>query len=250
MSESWSDINAPGFFVRNRKQAQDQGRPVIIEEHQSTNKEKDILVKLNRAYWKTDQVCDFNNEAILIVEGEFLKETGMSRITGDLYVQYDGEEEDLHAEAAGNLTKEGTAELNVKLYFGKKYYDARFNNPDAACHYIVKNIHHSCGNTVLESNLLEMPQAESNTLKIRLDIDPDDEASQDDTFRLYSSDKPGAYDKTLTVKADKTPGDGYLDLEFTGLDESSSYSLEINPGKEGDVYLLFKNVPYKDLKND
>lgn len=82
---------------------------------------------------------------------------------------------------------------------------------------------------------------------IQLMIDPDTKESQDDTFTLFSTDSAKSYSQTLTVKDDKVSYNDYLDLEFTGMDKDLSYSLEVNPGKEGEVYYLFENKSYGEL---
>jgi hypothetical protein len=85
------------------------------------------------------------------------------------------------------------------------------------------------------------------TVSVRLNIDPNDPDSQDDTFTLYSTDDAKTFSKEQTVKDDQVPGDNYTDLKFTGLDTSLSYSLEINLGKDDGSYFLFEDVAYEDL---
>jgi hypothetical protein len=85
------------------------------------------------------------------------------------------------------------------------------------------------------------------TFSVRLNIDPNDPKSQNNTFTLFSTDDAKTYSKDQTVKDDQVPGDDYIDLKFTGLDTSLSYSLEINPGEDAGSYFLFKDVAYEDL---
>lgn len=87
----------------------------------------------------------------------------------------------------------------------------------------------------------------NHTLRIRLDIDPDETAAADDEFTLLGVGNDESYEQTLTVKDDYLPFNDILDLVFTGLREDLIYSLEINPGKEGNPYYIFQNVPFKDL---
>ncbi len=87
--------------------------------------------------------------------------------------------------------------------------------------------------------------AQALELLIRLDIDPGAAESLDDVFTLESSD--GAFKQNKTVADDTTPGDAYVDLRFTGLRREASYTLTIDPGKEGQLYQLFKSVPGSDL---
>jgi hypothetical protein len=82
---------------------------------------------------------------------------------------------------------------------------------------------------------------------VRLNIDPDDEDSQNDTFTLFSTDNAKSYSQTLTVQDDRQPGDEYTELKFSGLDKDLSYSLEIDLEKEGNKFFLFENKPYGEL---
>ena len=85
------------------------------------------------------------------------------------------------------------------------------------------------------------------TFSVRLNIDPNDPKSQNNTFTLFSTDDAKTYSKDQTVKDDQVPEDNYIDLKFTGLDTSLSYSLQINPGEDAGSYFLFKDVAYEDL---
>lgn len=80
---------------------------------------------------------------------------------------------------------------------------------------------------------------------IRLAIDPASAASRDDTFTLSSSD--GKYKKTLTVKDDKVDGDEFVDIVFDNLKTSQQYTLEVNPGAQGQPYKVFENLSYQEL---
>jgi hypothetical protein len=82
-------------------------------------------------------------------------------------------------------------------------------------------------------------------LHVRLAIDPNDAASKDDKFKLYSDD--GSYEKTMTVKDDKVDGDNFVDLVFENVKVSKKYTLEVDPGAEGSPYKLFENVSYTEL---
>ena len=79
------------------------------------------------------------------------------------------------------------------------------------------------------------------SFRINLPIDPNDEDSQDDTYRLFSTDNSNTYDKTLTIKDDKIDNDNSLTLEFTEVDNSLNYSLEVDLGAEGKVYYPFED---------
>ena len=85
----------------------------------------------------------------------------------------------------------------------------------------------------------------SPILHVRLGIDPVRAESKDDKFRLYSAD--GKYDKVMTIKDDKVDGDGFVDLVYENLKVSQKYTLEIDPGAQGEKYNLFEEVPYREL---
>ena len=85
------------------------------------------------------------------------------------------------------------------------------------------------------------------TFSVRLNVDPNDPKSQNDTFTLFSTDDAKTYSKDQTVKDDQVPGDNCTDLKYTGLDTSLSYSLEINLGNDDGSYFLFEDVAYEDL---
>jgi hypothetical protein len=82
-------------------------------------------------------------------------------------------------------------------------------------------------------------------LNVRIGINPALAESEDDTFTLSSSD--GKYKKTLTIKDDKVAGDEFVDLVFENLKISASYTLEVNPGKEGSPYNVFEDIPFQEL---
>jgi hypothetical protein len=93
----------------------------------------------------------------------------------------------------------------------------------------------------------EKKKVEKGPFHIRLNIDPNDESSQDDTFTMFSTDAAKSYNKVLTVKDDQVPGDSYTDLSFPDLDKSLSYSMKIDLGSDGNSYILFENKPYGEL---
>ena len=85
-------------------------------------------------------------------------------------------------------------------------------------------------------------------LYVRLCIDPNDSATEDDRFRLFATDR--SYEQAKTVRDDLEPDDRFVDLLFTDLKEKLNYSFEIDPGKDGEAYLLFEDVPFEKLNNE
>ena len=81
----------------------------------------------------------------------------------------------------------------------------------------------------------------TEALAIQLDINPDEAASKDDKFTLYSTDEAKTYSQEKTIKDDKVDGDEYVDLKFTDLKPDLSYSLEVDPGEDGEPYYVFED---------
>lgn len=136
---NWHDVNDPGFFKKGEGDDPNAATATQEEEQQPAKKEPEV--RLKKAYWKEGaDGYEFTKECVVVVEGEYLVKTSRKRVTGNLYVIYNGEEEDLKHEASGFLEDNGTAELKVKLFYGKKYFDALAAEPDAKCEYILKKI--------------------------------------------------------------------------------------------------------------
>lgn len=80
---------------------------------------------------------------------------------------------------------------------------------------------------------------------IRLDLDPNDQAHENDQFILKSTD--GSYSATKSIDDDMVPGDQFIDLHYSGLKRSKRYTLEIVPRSGDPSYTVFENVFYDDL---
>jgi hypothetical protein len=103
---------------------------------------------------------------------------------------------------------------------------------------------------VVKSGKANVVAVAFNTVLFELEIDPDAVSSQDDKYTLFCSDNKSIYNETKTVKDDNVPGDDFLTLKFTKLISDHNYTLEIDPGAEGEPYYLFENVPLEDLLSD
>lgn len=86
-------------------------------------------------------------------------------------------------------------------------------------------------------------------LRVRLAIDPGDARSRDDRFTLrgFAADGSGRYEQIRTVRDDLVPGDASVDLVFDGLLPGLSYSLEVDPGADGDPYRVFEGLGWAKL---
>jgi len=85
-------------------------------------------------------------------------------------------------------------------------------------------------------------------LRVRLDVDPADARTCNDRFTLRGSGPSGLrYEQVRTVRDDLVPGDHAVDLLFDGLVPDLSYSLEIDPGRQGKPYFAFEDVSWSRL---
>ncbi len=247
MPEQWRGAN--DFYYVPKKSDEEKAQPVEIEDEQPTAEDDGPEVRLSEGtFLPGNGGYQFNNKCKARVKVEYLKETNRKKVLIKLFTIYNGEEENLQHQVEG-YEKDGYAEAEVTLFYGDAYGEALQNDSSAICEYKFK-ASHSKGEKEIESELLEMPNSQEAKLTIHLEIDPNNPAVQDDTFTLKSADNDHFYSKTMTVKDDKISGDTSIDLEFDGLDQNMSYTLEIDPGKEGDPYTLFENIPFMELKDD
>jgi len=84
----------------------------------------------------------------------------------------------------------------------------------------------------------------SCALCVRLDIDPDEAARNEDKFILTSDDQ--SYSSTKTVKDDKQEGDQYIDLLYSKLNPDKSYTLKVTTA-DGSEVTVFADIPYAEL---
>ncbi len=85
----------------------------------------------------------------------------------------------------------------------------------------------------------------TNSFTVRLFINPETKEAQDDKYILLSSDERVRIEKN--VKDDKIPGDDFLDLEFTGIEEDREYSLIIDQGEGTEPFYSFAGVKGSQL---
>lgn len=85
------------------------------------------------------------------------------------------------------------------------------------------------------------------TLKVRLAIDPNDSKSRDDQFILHALKGSADQQIVKTIKDDKVPGDKTVDLVYEHLWRDHRYTLEVDPGAEGEPYIVFKDTALQQL---
>jgi hypothetical protein len=88
------------------------------------------------------------------------------------------------------------------------------------------------------------------SIKVHIELGPNDSAHVNDKFTLFSTDKDRYYKQTLTVADDKVPDDDAIDLEFVGVRKDLNYTLEITPGDGSEKYTYFEDTPYSELEKD
>lgn len=82
------------------------------------------------------------------------------------------------------------------------------------------------------------------TFEVTFAIDPNSAEAQDDKFILYSTDDDNTYYQEKTPKDNISKDKSDTVIRFTGLKKDLNYSLGVDPGKEGDPYLVFEDLPY------
>jgi hypothetical protein len=158
MPQFWNDINDPGVFKRKTDDRK-SSKPVKYESDQPAKETKqEPEVKLVSAEWEEGpEGFQFNKKCNLKITTEFLKETFRKKLTCNLFVVYNGAEEDLNHLVDAELEADGTATAQMTLYYGQGYYKAAQENPAATCQYKAR-ISHPTAVGDLESELLDMPQ--------------------------------------------------------------------------------------------
>ncbi len=91
----------------------------------------------------------------------------------------------------------------------------------------------------------EPTEKQIRKLCIRFNLDPNEASTYKDRFVLRSTD--GSYRSEKTMKGDKTPGDAYVDLVYTGLDEEKRFTLEIYESEGARSKIVFQDRPFADL---
>ncbi len=253
---NFHDINSAGFFEGKKKGPEKHKKRITgVDDYDDAPVEEkwEPEVRLISAGWVSGpKGFDHYDSCFVEVKGEYLKKTIRARIKGRLFCIYDGVEEDLNYEIEGWLNKDtGIARMKIgKLWFAnQEHHKAWYNDKSTKAEYIVKGIFHTRGQNTIDSPVLKMPVSNKKVLRISIDINPDDPKSQDDVFRLFSTDEKASYSKVLTVKDDRIAGNETLDLEFTDLPGDLTYTLEVNPGGGEKTYPLFERKTIQELSN-
>lgn len=200
MAKEWHDINSPGFsFGKNNEEPEKQPQP--IEDEAAKKEPEPIEYRIDRAFFKEGpDGFGFNKKCIVVVEGGFLCKTVRTRIQGELCCESDAGFERLGCFAEGHADrKTGIAELEVTLYVGNEYHKLTRENPNAKCRFFLKNVRHSRGDKIIESERLEMPQADVNGLGgIAIKIVDDEGSVISDRIAIVTMDGEELHNGTLS----------------------------------------------------
>jgi hypothetical protein len=85
------------------------------------------------------------------------------------------------------------------------------------------------------------------TLRVRLAIDPNATASRDDKFILHAVKGSAEQQIIKTIADDQVPGDSSVDLVYEHLWRDHRYTLEVDPGAEGEPYNVIQDTPLQQL---
>jgi hypothetical protein len=80
----------------------------------------------------------------------------------------------------------------------------------------------------------------TETIWVRLDINPDEAASLNEKFELTGS---AGYQQVKTFKDDLVRGDAYVDLEFTEVDPDQTFTLRVI-GDDGESHEVFSDLEF------
>lgn len=247
MADNFHDINEPGVWKKKPEGGSAQTAAPAEEASPAPKQEAKVFLKNGRfepgsdgyAFTKKVKVkVDVEEEGN---QGEKIK----GLVTFKLFSRYKGKEMNHNHEVDVGI-HDGVAEAELTLYYDDGYYDDRMP-ADEIVEYFFRASHKRCSE-VHESKVLTLPET-GGKLRISLHIDPEDEAAQNDTFTLRSTDEKVTYEKILTVKDDCDSSNDILDLVFDGVDPALSYTLEADLGEDGELELIFK-MTYEELSQD
>ena len=151
---SWHDINSPGVFrPQDRECVSSQAEEPAEESSQQGGSEVRFI---DGSWVKPAEGFRFNESCTVRVKAEYLVFSMRTRVTFNLFVRYNGQEEDLRNEVAAHLDDNCEAEAQVKLFYGDKYYRDLQRDPSVTCEYLFR-VTHSRGANVFTSEPLAMP---------------------------------------------------------------------------------------------
>jgi len=165
----WHDVNDPGSFsFRTKKTVEKKVNEYSAEDlfdYSPIPKEKVFKeIKFNHLNWIPGSVgFQFNHDAIVSVSASYLAKTSNRKITGELFVIYNGVEENLRCTSSSHLDDKGNANLNFKLYYGEHFYKDFKNDPSLKCKYICKVKHKTTD--IFTGDPLEMPAIQTVNFK-------------------------------------------------------------------------------------
>jgi hypothetical protein len=155
----WHDINEPSISgIKKAAPASKSTAQSLADDGPVRQQSGPAEIRLIKTEWLPGKEgFQFNKECTLQVEAEYLDTTVRKRLVGDLFVNYNGQEEDLLFEVQGFLNDQGIASLPITLFYGKQYHKDLQSDPAITCQYLLKNINNSACEKPIDSVLLDMP---------------------------------------------------------------------------------------------
>ena len=235
MSDSWHDINDPGFFVKPKSDAPEKKGAAADESSNQKEKAGAIATLSDAKFVVPDKGVAFNEKCPARVSVAYKETTSQTRVTFKLFCTYNGNKQDLKHKADANES-DGTAGAQLTLFYPDDYQDGPVDYFFTA--------EHARGDKAVESPKLTLPLARTVTLVLHIETGAGGAAFDDDIFTLYSTDSSKTYSRKKTVKNDKKAGENSFDLEFPDVQTDLKYSLETDPSGKGEKYLVFKDFSF------
>jgi hypothetical protein len=235
MSDSWHDINDPGFFVKPKSDAPEKKGAADDEDSNRKEKAGAIATLSDAKFVVPDKGVAFNEKCPARVSVSYKETTSQTRVTFKLFCTYKGNRQDLKHKADANES-DGTAGTQLTLFYPDDYQDGQVDYFFSA--------EHTRGDKAVESAKLTLPLARKVTLVLHIETGAGGAALDDDTFTLYSTDSSKTYSQKKTVKNDKKAGENSFDLEFSDVHTDLKYSLETDPSGKGEKYLVFEDFSF------
>jgi len=152
LAKEWRSVND---LYYSKSPVQTKTKPEQVEEEQKKKDDGPEVRLSDGKFIAGSEGFLFNKKCKVKVKVDYLKKTSRKKVTFQLFVVHNNEDEDLAHHVEGYEDK-GFAEAEVTLFYGDKYQKALQKDPAAKCSYKFK-ASHSKGEKEIESDLLDMP---------------------------------------------------------------------------------------------
>ncbi len=247
-SQPETKITYPSDFEDTTSKSNSDKSEQIYEEDAGPSEEQteeqcaEVLLS-EGAFSEGSNGFDFLKDCKISVKVDLPDDKASKKVTFKLFSSYNDEEFDHQFQVEG-FVKDGYAEAEIpQLFHDENFYQDTEKPPDAKCNYFFKASHKDC-KSELTSEFLEMPLEDFGKFEVLFAIDPNSDESQDDKLILYSTDEEGTYIQEKTPQDNISENPEETIIEFTEIPKKLNFSLGVDPGKEGDPYLVFENRPF------